>query len=155
MQELNKYLEVFHKILDELNELAPTSIDGSSNVKLGGSLILKLHGLQFSRKSDDLDVIINNPTDKQKDYIKAMSNFRVDDTKYFSTVNYKFKKEGLCLNILLANNPVNGGGLKYKWSHNYYEVNSVLEIIQAKVSYGRPKDLSDLILLKNENFNLK
>jgi ribosome biogenesis protein Tsr3 len=84
-----------------------------------------------------------------------MSNFRVDDTKYFSTVNYKFKKEGLYLNILLANNPVNGGGLKYKWSHNYYEVNSVLEIIQAKVSYGRPKDLSDLILLKNENFNLK
>lgn len=155
MQELDKYLEVFHKILDDLKELSFTTPDGSSNIKLGGSLILKLHGLQFSRKSDDLDVIINNPTDKQKDYIKAMSNFRVDDTKYFSIVNYKFKKEGLYLNILLANNPVNGGGLKYKWSHNYYEVNSVLEIIQAKVSYGRPKDLSDLILLKNENFNLK
>ena len=155
MQELDKYLEVFHKILDDLKELSFTTPDGSSNVKLGGSLILKLHGLNFSRKSDDLDVIINNPTDKQKDYIKAISNFRVDETAYFSTTKYKFKKDDLYLNILISNQPQNEGCLKYKWCQNYYDINSINEVIRAKVTYGRSKDITDLLLLKNENFNLK
>ena len=39
MQELNNYLNVFQIIIDDLVELSPLS----KNVRLGGSLILKLH----------------------------------------------------------------------------------------------------------------
>jgi hypothetical protein len=151
MQELNKYLEVFHKIIDDLNEIRPTH---ESNVRLGGSLILKLHGLNFSRKSDDLDIILNNTSPFQKDYIKAMSNFRVDETYGNEDINYKFAKNGLCLNILLVNQLINCSPITYKFRSKYYDIVPISEIIQAKARYGRKKDLSDLILLKNENFNL-
>ena len=68
MQELNNYLNVFQIIIDDLVELSPSA----KNVRLGGSLILKLHGLNFSRSIGDLDIVITNPTEKQKDYLKAL-----------------------------------------------------------------------------------
>ena len=71
MQELNNYLNVFQIIIDDLVELSPSA----KNVRLGGSLILKLHGLNFSRSIGDLDIVITNPTEKQKDYLKALRFF--------------------------------------------------------------------------------
>jgi len=155
MKELNNYLNTFHPIIDDLKALSPVSDNGSSNVVLGGSLILKIHGLNFSRKSEDLDVIINFPTPKQNEYIKAISNFSENNSEYWGKDNLKFSKNNLYINVLINNTvEVNDFFLQYKWGNKLYDINSVSEIIKAKSLYGRVKDFKDMILLKNENFNL-
>ena len=42
----------------------------------------------------------------------------------------------------------------YCYQNKYYGVVSVEEIIDAKKRYNRKKDISDFLLLKNENFNM-
>jgi len=152
MQELNNYLNVFQIIISDLTELSPST----KNVRLGGSLILKLHGLKFSRSIGDLDLIITNPTEKQKDYLKALRFFNCeDDGHYVNETNYKFKKNGFVLNILIVDPytlPITP--MFYCYENKYYGVVSVDEIIDAKKRYKRTKDISDFLLLKNENFNM-
>ena len=58
LSQLDLYLDQFNLILKELKNRGPV---GTSNVKLGGSLMFKVHGLNFSRNVDDLDIIITNP----------------------------------------------------------------------------------------------
>lgn len=147
MDELKEYLQVFYPIIDDLNK------DNTNNIKLGGTLVLKLHGLNFSRKIGDLDIVVYNATQKQRDYIKALSNFRVD-SNYGSQVNIKIKKHDLFLNILLADIPITHENVYYEWGSKRYEIVSISEIIKAKASYKRVKDMEDLLMLKNENFNL-
>jgi hypothetical protein len=147
MDELKTYLQVFYPIIGDLNK------DNTNNIKLGGTLVLKLHGLNFSRKVGDLDIIIYNATPKQQDYIKALSNFRVD-SNYGSQTNIKIKKHDLFLNILLVDVPIVHENVHYIWNDKIYEIVSISEIIKAKSSYKRLKDVEDLLMLKNENFNL-
>jgi hypothetical protein len=152
MKELNNYLNVFQIIIDDLVQLSPST----KNVRLGGSLILKLHGLNFSRSIGDLDIVITNPTEKQKDYLKALRFFNCkDDSNYGNETNYKFKKNGFVLNILVVDPytlPIIP--IFYCYQTKYYGVVSVEEIIDAKKRYNRKKDISDFLLLKNENFNM-
>jgi len=152
MQELNNYLDVFQIIIDDLAELSPSS----KNVRLGGSLILKLHGLNFSRSIGDLDIVITNPTEKQKDYLKALRFFDCEnDGAYLNETNYKFKKNGYILNILVVDPyalPI--PSTFYSHNNKYYGIVSINEIIDAKKRYKRTKDISDFLLLKNENFNM-
>lgn len=151
MKELNNYLDVFKIIIDDLTELSPSD----PNVRLGGSLILKLHGLKFSRPIGDLDIIITNPTEKQKDYLRALKFFNYEDDGYVNETNYKFKKNGFVLNILVVD-PYKEyiTPMYYKYNGTYYGVVSVDEVIAAKKRYNRNKDISDFLLLKNENFNM-
>ena len=155
MQELDKYLDVFSPLIDDL--ITKNSIlEENSNVRIGGSLILKLYGLNFSRQCEDLDIIINNPSKKQKEYLEKIELEKVPiSEKYeYTENNYKFTKSGLILNILVTNVFTNDTRIRYKFNNNYYKLNTIDEIIRAKISYGRPKDRSDLQLLKNENFNI-
>jgi hypothetical protein len=151
MQELNKYLNTFQIIIDDL-----TKLSSNTNVRLGGSLILKLHGLNFSRLIGDLDLIITNPNEKQKDYLKALSFFSYKDhTNYKDEFNYKLKKNNLVLNILETDSPLLPiTPMFYYYENKYYNVVSINEIINAKKRYNRSKDISDFLLLKNENFNI-
>jgi len=145
MKELNKYLDTFSPILEKLD---------STNVRLGGTLILKLHGLNFSRPIGDLDVIITNPTTTQWDYLKDIEFFQSDES-YSNQYNFKFKKENLHLNILLIENHNDDlGNLFYTHGGKMYRIISIAEIINAKKKYSRSKDISDFLLLKNENFNI-
>jgi hypothetical protein len=151
MQELNNYLNTFQIIINDL-----TKLSSNINVRLGGSLILKLHGLNFSRSIGDLDLIITNPNEKQKDYLKALSFFSYEDhTNYTDEFNYKLKKNNLVLNILETYTPLLPIiPMFYCYENKYYNVVSINEIINAKKRYNRSKDISDFLLLKNENFNM-
>jgi hypothetical protein len=149
--ELDQYLSTFELMLDELQ----TASKNTNNVRLGGSMILKLHGLNFSRPSGDLDVIITNPTEEQKQYLKHLSFFDQNDTSYPNEMNYKFKKQNLCLNILLVENfEEKIENVFYKHKDKYYNIVPIKEIINAKKRYNRSKDIIDFLLLKNENFNI-
>jgi hypothetical protein len=151
MKELDNYLNTFQVILDDLLDTS-----SKNNVRLGGSLILKLHGLNFSRSVGDLDIIVTNPTEKQKDYLKALKFFNiVDDIGYVNETNIKLKKNGYFLNILVVE-PHNESitPMFYCYKDKYYGVVSIAEIINAKKRYSRSKDIKDFILLKNENFNI-
>lgn len=151
MKELNNYLDVFKIIIDDLTELSPST----KNVRLGGSLILKLHGLKFSRPIGDLDIIITNPTEKQKDYLRALKFFNCEDDGYVNETNYKFKKNGFVLNVLVVDPyTIPTTPIYYNYNNTYYGVVSVDEVIAAKKRYNRNKDISDFLLLKNENFNM-
>jgi hypothetical protein len=117
---------------------------------------MKIHGLNFSRSVGDLDIIVTNPTEKQKDYLKALKFFDiVDDIGYVNETNIKLKKNGYFLNILIVephNEPITP--MFYCYKDKYYGVVSIAEVINAKKRYSRSKDIKDFILLKNENFNI-
>lgn len=157
MQELDKYLDTFNPILKKLNKK-----NSSDNLKLGGSMILKLYGLNFSRKIEDLDVIITMPSKSQIDYLENLKFFNLLDNKNYNykQKNYKFEKNNLILNILIVDilNPIitveRSSFIYYKHKNNLYKLVSIREILDAKKMYNRKKDKDDLILLKNENFNI-
>lgn len=154
LSQLDLYLDQFNLILKELKNRGPV---GTSNVKLGGSLMFKVHGLNFSRNVDDLDIIITNPTEEQKQYfnlIKAFSILKGDYGYDYETTNFKFIKNGLTLNILVINDHIDENPYKtyYKYKSTYHEIVSINEIIKAKKRYDRLKDRNDFELLKKENF---
>jgi hypothetical protein len=151
MQELNKYLDTFQIIIDDLIKLS-----FKPNVRLSGSLILKLHGLNFSRAIGDIDLIIINTTDQQDKYLQALKFFELENKEetYPGEVNYKFKKNNLILNIITKNSlDIFESSLYHKHNNKYYSISLINDIIHHKKSYTRIKDLNDFILLKNENFN--
>ena len=152
MNELDKHINKFRVIIHDLIDLSPTL---ETNVRLGGSMILKTHGLNFSRPTGDLDVIVTNPSQKQKDYLRALRFFNIEDDYFNNDTNYKFKKDNYILNILVVENynekitPT-----YYMFEGRHYGIVSIDEIIAAKKRYGRSKDVHDFLMLKNENFNM-
>ena len=156
LNQLNQYLDQFNQIILELKK---RGIEGSNNVKLGGSLMFKVHGLNFSRITDDLDIILTNPTEEQKSYLNLIKVFSILKGNYnYENSNYKFTKNGLILNILVINKiyidgeEENSYETYYKFRNNLYEIVPINEIIKAKKQYDRIKDRNDFLILKKENF---
>ena len=153
MKLLNKHLETFEPIINKLNQLATTG----NNCRIGGSMALELHGLKIPRTPDDLDIIISFPSVGQEEYLQLLKPFNYntnlgmyDDNRY----NFKFKKDGMFLNILISyNTNIHGNDLFYKYKDHYYPIAPIEETIDAKRKYNRLKDLGDFIYLKNNNFN--
>jgi len=153
MKLLNKHLDTFEPIINKLNQLATTG----NNCRIGGSMALELHGLKIPRTPDDLDIIISFPSLKQEEYLQLLEPFNYntnlgmyDDNRY----NFKFKKDGMFLNILISyNTNIHGNDLLYKYKDHYYPIAPIEETIDAKRKYNRLKDLGDFIYLKNNNFN--
>ena len=146
MQELNKYLDTFNIIIKDLSEY-------QSNIKLGGTLILKTLGLNFSRTVGDLDLIISNPTKEQETYLKALKFFNQEGGSPGPN-NFKFKKNDLYLNILCVYDTKSTDIVFYEYNKVKYSLFLINEIIDAKKKYSRKKDIQDFLILKNENFNL-
>ena len=120
------------------------------NHVLGGSLALKLHGLNF-REAQDLDIVIYNPTEKQLQIFETLKPFeRKNKDEFYTQRSYKYLKSGLAINFLLefdTDMPLNLLTHSSGW-----RINSIKEIINAKKNYCRTKDLLDLLDLKNKNF---
>lgn len=146
MNELNKYLDTFNIIIKDLSEY-------QSNIKLGGTLILKTLGLNFSRPVGDLDLIIFNPTKEQETYLKALKASLQEEGSPGPN-NFKFKKNGLYLNVLCVYFTTTFNTVFYEYNKVKYSLNLINEIIDAKKNYSRKKDMQDFLILKNENFNL-
>ena len=153
MKHLNKHLDAFNAILNKLDKLSTTG----NKCRIGGSMALKLHGLKIPRTPDDLDIIISFPSIQQEEYLQLLKPFNYntnlgfyDDNQY----NFRFKKDGMILNILISYNTNSyGNDLFYKHNDQYYPIAPIEETISAKRKYNRLKDLGDFIYLKNNNFN--
>jgi hypothetical protein len=151
MQELNNYLDTFKVLINDLIKYS----SNTNNVRLGGSLILKVHGLNFSRPIGDLDIIITNPTKEQEYYLEAIKMMGVMNDGYTGIDNIKFKKNSLIINILIIRNHKEYiSPMFYKYNGYEYGIVSINEILNAKKQYNRSKDIKDFLMLKNENFNI-
>lgn len=161
------YINTFDKIIKAINT--------ADNIAIGGYQALKLHGLTLNRQPSDLDIIIFQPTQRQKDTLRVLQCFDLikrnpgiefDDIKAF-----KFKKQDLFLDVIVTNDPI-GPLLSMNCSAGSFKINSIFEVIRAKASYkfrrnedgpdytnetntyARAKDMIDFQQLKNINFNI-
>lgn len=140
----------------------------NSQMVMGGSLILKLHGLNMGNwVPGDLDVIVFNPDSKAFDYIEGnldpADNYNVPDEEIHS---YGVTRKDMTLNVIISKEvpPVNPLQYCYQdtpFTQMYIPVNPINRIIEAKASYSvgkkdqflRKKDMLHLQALKNLNFN--
>lgn len=150
---MEQYLNEFKDFLEK--------IDGN-NLVLGGIHAIRAHGLMFSRATQDLDIIIYGPTQKQLDVIQSTSpdmepsdregDYQTDPDD--PRRSYKFQKNGMIIDILIEYYAVKPQHLlHFKHEDKYFQVQGVSFIIDAKRMYGREKDYKDFEDLKNSNFN--
>jgi len=184
-KDIKVYIRTFLPILEQMMD---------NNMVLAGTLALRLHGLNISRDSGDLDVVLYQPTKKQLDILTTLSPLQVknpfhDGDCYDNDLRgkllkngrqktIKFQKDGLFIDFILEHdkhlpdfdllvlkyesdscNDVTGILNKYE-----FKIQNIFLNILAKNSYildardglniyRREKDMKDLIMLKNENFN--
>lgn len=164
---MEKYLNEFWNELIKL-------IGDYDNVVIAGSNVLQAHGLKLNWTPEDLDIVVFLPTDNQLSEVVDNDKYEVclsyeeaerremnkDD---FIPRSYKMSRKGLTLNIILERDKPRPSSLLYiAHRERYFPVNSIANIISAKVSYAsgdvkqfmRAKDMQHLISLKNNNFNL-
>ena len=144
------------------------------NLRIGGGTALRLHGLVF-RKSNDVDIIVHRPTQRQRDIVKALEVF--DEVVNYNTNKedrhaWKFTKDGATLDIIFEEKTkdINADEFNQKPELHinilgrWFPVQPVKRIIDAKASYiihdnntrderARKKDMVDFLNLKNDNFN--
>ena len=153
---MQRYLKVFKPLLKKLN---------GENMVLAGTLALKAHGLKMSRDATDLDVVIFNPTKEQLQFLESLQTLALNmdamDYPIESTRVLKFKKDNLCIYILLENKPTPPELLIYKYDGDEYQVQDIAYNMEAKNSFRtnggrdrRTKDVVDTLDLKQSNFNL-
>lgn len=126
------------------------------NVVLGGSVALKKHGLKLPFPPGDFDIIVYSPSKKQLEFIH--DNF-LDDSEYDEIEDEDNKcrsfnqcdKSGKSINILIEYNKKVPDNLLFDSEFNL-PVNSIENIIEAKISYSRSKDNEQIIQLKELNF---
>lgn len=163
MEELEKSVSVFSYILTKLN---------GPNMVIGGSTALKLHGLVFSREVNDLDIIIYSPTIEQTEELGRLSklypkeNSTYLDSKVIKVIHKSFLKRTYKLDIIVENESTPKVLLFVDVFNHKVKVQSISNIVKAKSSYIKhldsrgsseyypKKDISDLLNLKNSNFNL-
>ena len=152
MKKLNNHLNTFGTIIQTLNEL------NSNSTRIGGSMLFELYGLKFHRVPDDIDIIITNPNKDQELFLKTLRLFRSHekgDYIYYGGDNFKIKKNGCILNILVVREyKQNILPIFYQHNNYNYPLVTINEILDAKRKYKRTKDIYDFEKLKNLNFNI-
>lgn len=162
---LAKHLDVFASLI--------ATVQGD-NVAIGGWHSLALHGLNMSRQTKDLDIVIFSPTKEQIAALESVKFFKVVRKDDNPDHNYpiaqcdsvQFCKGGLTVDFLLEpNKPTPEDLLTYTYNGVSYKVQSVQGTIDAKNSFTRKgddgvpvprlKDVLDFLDLKQSNFNLK
>lgn len=138
---------------------------GTSNMVIGGSHALLLHGLDIGRDTDDFDVVIYEPTMDQLKYLadKIHTGEMKESIEESSdnTRSCKVECNGATIDFLIERNTCMPADLLLvHHSGITLFVQSVYRVIDAKRSYTnedgmfRQKDVDDCKLLKNANFNL-
>lgn len=145
------------------------SVLGNLNVVIGGTHALFLHGIIMHRAADDIDLIIFQPTDEQRQYVQkicAGDDNEADKDDYedadYNTDNhrsYKLAVKAVTVNFLLSTEELPDQLLLFSGGNTILRVNSVQNIIDAKSAYFngeafRAKDVKDCEHLKQYNFNL-
>lgn len=161
MQHIHKYLDVFS---NELLILA-TAAGEKSNLVIGGSLALQLHGLNLGNwHPEDLDIIIFEPTDDQRDKVEVLmkaacaTDYLGEPFDKQEIRSWKIEKNGWTMNVIYAFEPKPSDLLEWMG----FEINRIDNIIDAKLSYSsgvkkdflRRKDMWHLSVLKSNNFNV-
>ena len=148
-KKMDETIIQFYTILSQLNR--------ASNLVIGGTHALHLHGLNLERAPDDLDIIIYKPTKEQRHILSLLRSVSEGDCLGSAGKrSLKLKKNGYCLDILLEDYAsLPKGLLEYVSDDGRVKgkVQSVQGVIDAKASYGRSKDHLDMIKWKNLNFN--
>lgn len=150
-ESLQSYLKIFWPLLLRLMD---------TNLVIGGSFALMIHGLKMRSNPEDLDIILYFPTEYQKKYLEAMRFFdQTPEGKEYKDVDnrrsYKFYKDGKQLNLVCwspkekeDNLPL----LSFYYEGCNIKVQSIGTVIEAKKFYSREKDLQHFLDLKNLNF---
>lgn len=157
---MNKFLAEFLMILLQLKTESPTD-----NLVLAGSNALMAHGLKIGWEPQDLDVVIFRPTEKQKTTIFAFFTECMEYNENSKVIprSYLLERNSLKLNLILAyEDRVPNNLLWYKFGATCFMINSIENIVAAKLSYAhghnekyiRVKDMQHLSTLKNLNFNV-
>lgn len=158
MKDLEKILSKFQSVL---------KIIFDTNVVIGGSAALKLHGLEIGREISDVDIIIYSPTPSQKLFLKLVE--QKDSRDGYEKRVYKFTKTLLkkySMDVIVYYEELPENLLSCELLSHTVKIQSIENIVKAKASYvskvdGRgsllyisKKDATDMINLKNLNFNL-
>ena len=146
-----------------------------TNLVIGGKSALRLHGIKMSCDPKDIDFIIYEPTIAQIAVLNHIRPFditkRPDDARDYPIEKLKvmkFEIAGNFLDIIIEYKPMPNDLLCISVpDQGEFFVQSVDRVIDAKMSYAwdkkkedglhtfmRSKDLTDLIDLKNSNFNV-
>lgn len=156
-------MNVFRSVLTSL-------MSGRNNVIIGGSAALVLHGLDIGRELMDVDIIIYKPTAEQDTLLNLLMNFDYIKAEHSPRRAMKLKKDGFFIDIIMERNsdqPMPTDFLLIEISGIAYKIQSVKKVVEAKCSYTlegrsqeptlytRRKDVFDLQLLKNLNFNFE
>jgi hypothetical protein len=168
MKDLKNTLAMFSSTLSIL-------YGTGSNLVLGGSNALKLHGLETGRKSNDVDIIIYRPTTLQMTILNGLRTGsplfkeKAIDQGYPGRVvslTAKLMGRSYKLDIILSDEKMPEDLLSIEFFKYPILVQSIKNIIEAKASYTKQvdtrgsqryiseKDAVDLMTLKNLNFNL-
>lgn len=148
MNSLDKYMSNFAW---EINHVMKAE---RRNVYLGGMFALELHGFKTPpREQTDLDIIIYEPTDLQIFYLESIIPTETHKEGMPSDSNirsYKFKKSEMFLDFIIEEDA-------YPVSSDYLECGSIKIqrvdlIINAKLKYGREKDIDDVSWIISNNF---
>lgn len=123
---------------------------------IGGLWALRLHGLK-TRKPNDLDIIVYQPSDeffeelqKKRGMIPGSIPVDQDGNNWRS---YKLQESGLTIDFIMEwKKEMPANLLLVNYRNFFWRVQSVDEVIKAKIDYGREKDLKDLEDFKRDNF---
>lgn len=163
---LNKIFKVIEVLQSPAYHKEPF-VQQVSNIVIGGSAALILHGLNLPRGCSDIDLIIYSPTKEQLDVIKILGieTSLNDSFGYAGKRVSKLSRDGIKIDIIVAETTPVPENLSFiMLNFSLLKIQSVQGVIDAKNSYSqeresqlyiRGKDLIDLIELKNNNFNLK
>ena len=148
-----------HELIRNFSDLIDKLLSFKSNVVIGGTCALELHGLKIGREIEDLDLIIYQANDKQKDILNTLEAF--SRTQYYGADKRTIKvigKYDMVLNIIKEDTFCPSDLLLYRG----IPIQNIGNVFKAKQTYTgkkgteymRVKDMRDSIKLKELNFNL-
>lgn len=148
-----------HDILSIIKNI--TSRSPYNNVILGGKWALKLHGLNVgSLEKSDIDLIVYNPSREQLELLDVLriampyKNQHLKISKY-ARRSFSIYCKLTILDFLVDRSPQPENLLTFKFSKSLtLPIQSIDKIIDARKTYGRPKDFKNSQFIKNNNFNI-
>jgi hypothetical protein len=142
---MNEYLKEFLKwFTKDVNHLI------ADNIVIGGTFALLLHGLNY-RDATDLDLIIYNPSIKQKNGLKQLTDTSTVNAYGNEVRSYKIEHRSYILNFVICVDPMPESLLTvHTEAFGHMKVQSIREVLKFKRRYGRDKDFEDIQRIKDQ-----